>query len=746
MKDDKRATDTKEIETTDQGENLQQEDVVKTETPTNESGEQAPASPDASAESAELPEQKKEAPSTEFKDTPTVSSDHKEEDKSIITNVPGATGTFVEADESKEADAVTSETDPSGSEINTSEEAIAPAAGEEKAPESQEHLTAQRLIESHAAEELKAKSTEEVQEDDAHDEGDENPYQHIAIDKAGSKKDLLEIMKVIFPEENIRLIDGMFKEIKSAYDHFFEPEKEKALSEFLAIEGNAEMDFDYNGDDTDQEFFALYDQLRHRRTAYFRRLEGEKEANLERKTQILDQLRALVDGEDQTSFDKVKILQVEWKKIGPVPGAQNKTLWANYNALMDRYYDQRSIYFELKDLDRKKNLNQKIELCERAEKLNPEKDLKGSIVQLNELHEEFKHLGPVPREDQEPLWQRFKAASDRVYESRRKLNEHLKVEFDQNLVKKEALINRLKPFVVFDSDRIKEWNAKTKELLAIQKEWEAIGSVPRDKARDINKSFWGSFKKFFNRKNQFFKKLDAQRVENLDKKKLLVEKAAELRDNKDWNQAADALKKLQADWKAIGPVPEKFGKSVYEEFKAHCDHFFQEKRKQTGEQNKAFDDNLQIKNELLEKLEQAAVADPMVLDDIYNLLDDYAEVGMVPRGAVNRTHDRYDRVAAQVVSHEALSDHERNELQVQFQLSKLRGTPHGDRKLNRKENALKRKIQGIENDLYNWKRNMEFFGRSNKANVLKEQMEEKIKHSEEELLNLKEQLKLLKKG
>lgn len=582
----------------------------------------------------------------------------------------------------------------------------------------------------------------ELHPEDEDVDNEENEYDSLDVEGA-SKEELLDWLKKIRKEENLRKVDHIFKEIGSHFETNFEEERKAALEEFLAVEGNEEGDFEFKGDEVDKEFNALYEEQKHKRSHFFHQLEKQKEENLIKKTQILDMIREIVDGEDQTSFNKVKKLQEEWKNVGPVPGGQNRTLWANYHALMDRFYDQRTIYFELKDLDRKKNLEAKLELCEKAEALDASKDMKGAIVQLNELHEEFKHIGPVPKEDQEPLWQRFKAASDKVYEHRREYTEQQKEEFAENLVVKEGLAKKAEELTQFNSDRIKDWNKKTKELLALQKEWEACGGVPREKAKAVNKAFWGNFKKFYANKSKFFKSLDAQREDNLKKKQELVAKAAELKESSDWEKTANDFKKLQGDWKEVGPVPEKFRKSVYEEFKGHCDEFFEKRRGQNAEQNQEFIKNLEEKRAVLDQMDDLAKADKIDLDKVYDLANSFSEIGLVPRNAVGKTLDKYDAISKKILSSPNLSDAEKAELRIHFDVCKLKNSPHGNQKINRKENSIKRKVMGLQNDINNWRTNMDFFAKSKNADQLKKEIEEKIAAAEEELETLKRQLDYL---
>lgn len=591
----------------------------------------------------------------------------------------------------------------------------------------------------------KSEEDEHDSEDEDHDDHDEENklLEELDFDHP-TKKDLYEVLKKFAPVENMRILDKGLKEIRPLYNKLYDSEKEAALETFVN-EGNDAGDFDYKGEDLDTQFFDLFEKLRHKKSVFFSQLEKSKDANLEKKQQLLEQLRELVDGEESTtSINVLKSLQEEWRNVGQVPGAYAKTMWANYHALIDRFYDQRSIYFELKELDRKKNLEGKLELCERAEALNQLENIKDAIFQLNELHEEFKHIGPIPKEDQEPVWQRFKAASDKIYSKRKDYFETLKKELHANAEVKQRLGDKAEEFTKFESDRITEWNKKTKELLELQKEWDKVGGLPRESAKKINKHFWGNFKKFFNNKNNFFKALEGQREENLKKKEELFAKADVLKDSDDFMQTANELKKLQNQWRDIGPVPEKVRNEVYKKFKAACDHFFERKRAQNDTKNKEFEINLKKKEDICNNLEQLISADTIELEEVYELLDEYAEIGFVPRNAIKKSHARYDEVTNKLVSLEDLSDDQLNELKMHIQMSKLKNSPHSGQKIHRKEGAIKRKISAIEGDIDLWKTNIGFFAQSKNADELKKDFEEKIEKAEQELDDLKKQLEVLK--
>jgi len=592
--------------------------------------------------------------------------------------------------------------------------------------------------------EVAAEVTESKASENTHDEEHEDDAEEELPDYSEfNKEQLVEAIKEISKSDNFKTADRIINELKPVYDEIYEAEKKEALDKFLA-DGGEEGDFAMKHDELNERFEANYQLYKDRRKKHYKELEHQKDANLKTKLEILDRFRELVDGEETiTGLNVIKELQKEWKSVGPVPGSQSKTLWANYNALLDRYYDQRSILFELKELDRKKNLEAKKELCVKAEELAKSDDVPYAIKHLNDLHEEYKHIGPVPKEEQEPLWQRFKSASDAIYEKRKEFVKNLKEIQTENLEKKEEIIEKLKPFLDFDSDRIKEWNTKTKEILAIQKEWEATGQVPKEDAKEINKNFWGYFKQFFANKHEFFKRLDNMREENLKKKQEFVEKARELCESTEWNKTADQLKGLQRQWKEVGPVPEKFRESIYKEFKAACDKFFENKRAGSKDAQKEFEENLKAKEDIISQINGLEPGD---LDQLEAYEQAYGKIGFVPKEAIQKVKEAFSKAIQDFIdrSEDVLSDEQKEKVKLMAQITKIMAGPNSDRKLNQKENSLRKKIGDLQNDIVTWKNNMEFFASSKTADKLKKEFEEKIEDAEKEISLLKKQLRIVR--
>ena len=588
-------------------------------------------------------------------------------------------------------------------------------------------------------------TSEEAHDEDESVEEDEEEHHDEEIDITSlSKIELVSQLKSKVKQDNIYKIDKIVHEIKAAFEEFVSKDKDDALEKFKA-EGGVEDDFDFRPSDEEKEFNTYYYEYRHQLGALRKEAEKQKESNLSAKTELLNKLRELVDGEETTlSMATIKALQEEWKSIGPVPPSQNRSLWASYNALMDRFYDNRSIYFELKELDRKKNLESKLELVEKAEALKDVKDLKEAIKSLNDLHEEFKHIGPVPREEQEALWQKFKGASDAVYDRRKDFYEGQKEVFKVNQDQKEALIETLKTFAEFKADRIRDWNSKTKEILEIQKKWEKIGPVPRESGKEINKAFWAAFKQFFHNKNLFFKELDEIRATNQAKAEELIEKAEELKDNTDWQNTSNALVKLQQDWKKLGPTPEKSRDSLYKRFKQACDTFFDNRRDSNKASNAEFEDNLVSKQAICKQLTDAAASGDVSEEELTKLVGDFNDLGFVPRKAMKEIQAQFKTAVDLYLEKLSPEGEGREDFLFRLNLNRLQSDPNAVKTLNKKEHGIRKQISELENNITLWKNNLEFFAASKTADKLKDQFDLKIQKAEEEIDKLKSKLSILR--
>lgn len=556
-----------------------------------------------------------------------------------------------------------------------------------------------------------------------------------------SKKELVDHLKDLVRDNDFLKSEASLREMRSKFEDLQHQEKTEALKRFLENGGTLD-DFEYRADVLDIAFEANFKLLRSRRLEHFRNQELEKAENLRKKKELLAGLRELIDGkDDKHSFDKFKDIQKQWKEIGAVPAAEIRPTWASYHALVDRFYDNRNIYFELKELDRRKNLEAKLELCQRAEKLAEEKRLNVALRELHDLHEEYKHIGPVSREDKDAVWERFKKASDAVYERRDAALATQHAEWTKNLTAKEDLIAKVTALAAFQSDRIKDWNQKTQEILALQKSWESVGGVARNKSKDVNKQFWSGFKAFFAAKSKFFGALETERKANLEKKRELVKQAEALKDQTDWDKTAAALRTLQAQWKEIGPVPDKFRESIFAEFKTACDHFFNQRRERFEAADKEYADNLVKKEALCTELEQLIAGKNATIDVLKEKQRAFQAIGFVPRNATGDIKAKFSRLFQQAMATIEVSQADKDKAMLELQLETIKSDPEAGYKLQQREQGLRKRIQKEENDLAVLKNNLEFFGRSKSAEKMKAEFGEKISAAEAEIASLKAQLK-----
>ena len=558
-----------------------------------------------------------------------------------------------------------------------------------------------------------------------------------------TKEELAVALETLLKEGDIPRAEAEAQRMRPHFDALLDTEREVARQKYVA-EGGEEEGFEFRPDFTYERFLVAYQQVRSKKKALAKEQRKQRQQNLEVKQDILDRLRALVDSEEtQASLEQLRVLQQEWRDSGPVPPAGSRNLWANYHALLDRFYDQRSIYFELKELDRRKNLEAKQAVAERTEALVDESDLRKAVAELDELHEEYKHLGPVPKEEQEPLWQRFKAASDQIHDRRRAEVEKFKGELNENLTKKQQLVAEAQELSTFSSDSIKEWNQKTKRVQELKQRWEAIGSMPRKQAKSVNRDFWGHFKQFFAHKGEFFKQLDAERSENLAQKEALVARAESLKESDDWKTTSQEFKDLQQQWRAIGPVPEKKREDVYRRFKAAADHFFNRRRGESKEQQAEQVRNQQQKEAICQQIEELAEVDKAKQEDLLALTDRYAEVGFVPREAMQPLQKRFDKAVRTVMKRLKLSDRQKQRVVAEVELSSLKASPGADRKIDKRENQLRRQISQMEDDIALWSNNISFFAASKGADKLKADFEKRIAEAQREVDDLKSQLSAL---
>jgi len=557
-----------------------------------------------------------------------------------------------------------------------------------------------------------------------------------------SKDELLALANKLADETDIQLAFNTIKKVKASLDEYSDQEKSVALDKFIA-EGGEEADFEFKAAPEFLGFDTTFRQIKDKFTQYFQQQSQQKEKNLKSRLELLDKLRQLVDSEENnTSINRFKSIQDEWKTIGPVAPAQANELWANYHALVNRFYNNRSIYFELKELDRKKNLESKLDLVAKAEKLLEEKQLPKALKELNELHTEWKTIGPVPNEQQEDVWAKFKAASDAVYDKKKQYLEDQDARFAEVLEVKLGLIAEIETFASFNSDNLKDWNKKTEELLSLKEQWAKAGQVSKEKANEINRQFWAAFKAFFLNKSAYYKQLDIIRQENLKIKVAKLEQAEALLESADLEKAINTVKRLQAEWKKIGPVPQKANQAIYEKFKKACDAVFDKKRSLASAEEEEFKTNLTAKLELIEAINagKEAATEPLLRD----FIAEYNKIGFVPKDDIQGIAKKFnDAINAYTDAIPVENEDEKVKIKLFTQIGVAKNSPDARNIISKKEFGIKKKVKELEDEISILNNNLEFFAKSKNADGLRKDVGKKIANIEAEIQKLNQQLKII---
>lgn len=561
-----------------------------------------------------------------------------------------------------------------------------------------------------------------------------------------SKLDFIKLFEKTCKEGDINDQFTVFKKMKPFVDETFEAEKNAALDKFLTDGGTVD-DFEFKGDGFHEKFEASYFKAKTAFIQQHKDAQHKKENNLKAKNDILAQMKLLIESgtSGKTTFEKFKVLQADWKNAGQVPFDKMQEMWSNYQAVVNRFYDQRSIAFELLDLDRKKNLQAKTLLVEKVEKLAEEGNIQKALKELEILHEDFKHIGPVPKEQQDEIWAKFRDASNIIHAKKKIYLDDLKSKYNTNLAIKTEILSRLEALTNFTSQKPEEWASQTKLLDAIQEEWSKAGLIEKEKVKEINRQYWDSLKKFFNAKRAFFKELEKVKNENLKQKTELCEKAELLAASYDNGKTAQEIIELQKQWKNIGHVPLKVKDKIYDRFKKACDEYFNAKRSIQKEEQNASKAQLKEKIDFVEAIEKA---DTSVFESVAEINSKIYEFSKLPStsGSADeaKVNNRFiEAIKVKIKTVTDIDEIEKDNLISKLLYQALRSNPEGEKELYNKEKKLRKDIRDIEENIAQLKNNIEFFARAKNAEAIRKDFNEKIQAEEQKIKLAKARLNVL---
>jgi hypothetical protein len=566
----------------------------------------------------------------------------------------------------------------------------------------------------------------------------EEVINYTALDKA----ELISLLKEMLDKQPIDSIINEVENIKINYYKKHKAEIERKRKAFVEQGGELE-DFKVEDDPFENEMKELMHQYRDLKAEYNKIQEIHKQKNLEEKYRIIEGIKDLIKNKESINrtFQEFRVLQKEWRSLGPVPQQNVKDLWETYHHHVEAFYDYIRINQELRDLDLKKNLEAKLNLCEKAEELMLESNVIEAFRVLQNLHEQWREIGPVPAEMRIEIWNRFKEATSKINKKHQEHFVDLKNEQNNNLDAKIILCEKAEELVNLEIHSNKDWVDRSTELVELQKVWKTIGFAPKKDNAKIYKRFRDACDAFFNRKREYYGIVKEEQNNNLQLKIDLCVQAESLCESTEWKKTTEELIALQQRWKEIGSVQHKQSERVWKRFRSACDNFFERKSRHFSEIDTSFESNLQKKTDLVRQIEDFQISDnaEKCLGQLKEFQRQWAEIGFVPLKNKDEIHERY-RVAINKKFDELhIDDNQRYMLKFKTKLEEYLEKPNGKQRIRQEREKFITRLKQLENDIVLWENNIGFFARSRNAEAMIRDVEVKIENTKKniDLLNRK---------
>ena len=533
--------------------------------------------------------------------------------------------------------------------------------------------------------------------------------------------------------------------LKTTFYKIHLAERDAQMKEYLAAGGDPEK-YVLLPDDTEEAFKAEMQIIKEKRAKIFLQQEEEKQENLAKKLEIIEKIKAMATSPEEAnnSYQEFKNLQQEWKEIKAIPADKANEVWKNYQLYVEQFYDLLKLNNEAREYDFKKNLEAKTKLCEAAEKLAEEPDVISAFHQLQDLHQEYREIGPVAKDLRESIWTRFKNASTVINKKHQQHFEDLRAKEEDNLAKKTALCEKIEAINLKENKQANDWEEATKTIIEIQGEWKKIGFAPQKMNVKIFERFRIANDEFFSKKAEFFKTIKSQYAENLEKKQKLVEKAKALADSTDWKKTGDKLVQLQKEWKTVGFVPRKQGDLLWKEFLAACNKFFDARNKENAGTRNEEHANLEKKRSIIAQLKDLA-ENPSV-DGFQKKMQDfiaqYNAVGHVPFKEKDKLYKEYHDVMDKLYKHLRSNNAKRHMNNFKSNLKSV--AEKGANALDNERGKLLRRYDQLRAEITTYENNLGFLNAaSKKGNSLVEEMNRKVEKLKEDLKLVKEKIKAI---
>ncbi len=561
-----------------------------------------------------------------------------------------------------------------------------------------------------------------------------------------SKEDLVAVLKELVNTKNVMDIRNDVESIKTNYYKKHKAEIEKKKKVFIEEGGDIE-DFKIEEEPLEKSLKEYLKKYKEIKAEYNKNIEEEKHENLKKKYQIIEEIKDLVNRKESINktFQEFRELQKQWRVTGLVPQQNVKDLWETYHHHVEAFYDYININKELRDLDLKKNLEVKIELCEKAEELLLEPNIISAFNRLQKLHEQWREIGPVPPDMRTEIWERFKETTSLINKKHQEYFLNLKKEQKNNLEAKTLLCDKAEELCNLSITNHKDWETRSNEIIELQRIWKTIGFAPKKDNNRIYIRFREACDKFFNRKREFYSQNREEQTNNLQLKTDLCVQAEALRDSNEWKKTTEELITLQKSWKEIGPVPYKHSERIWKRFRSACDKFFEKKEVHFSEVDNSYEKNLKKKQELIDKVEKLKLTENIeeCLKKLKEFQREWAEIGFVPYKYKDDIQEKYRTVINAKFDNLNVDENYKNLLKFKTKLESLKSKPNGLQRIKQEQDKSANKLKQLESDIVLWENNIGFFAKTKNAESMISEVEMKIKDARKKISLLKEKLKLL---
>jgi len=563
---------------------------------------------------------------------------------------------------------------------------------------------------------------------------------------SNSKSELAETLGLIIDNRPPAEIREDVDRIKSLFYKKLRAETDERKVKFLEGGGKIE-EYKVYVDPLDHVVKELLDKYREKKTDYSKIQEAEKFENLTKKYEIIDKIKDLVNREESINktFHDFRVLQNDWHTTGVVPQASLKDLWENYHHNVEIFYDYIKINKELRDLDLRKNLELKVKLCEKAEELLLEPNPINAFRLLQDYHNQWREIGPVPLESKNEIWERFKEATSKINKRHHEYFEKQKDDQRKNLDAKFALCEKVEEINLLELKNFRDFDEKADQVVELQKMWRTLGFAPKKQNTKVYQRFREGCDAFFEKKRGFYADNKEVQLTNLQLKSELCIQAESLQESTEWKTTSDALIKLQKEWKDVGPVPRKQSERIWKRFRKACDHFFNRKSEHFATLDTSYVDNLNAKTALIEEIEgfDPGADVPAAFERLKDIQRKWTDIGFVPFNMKEEITNKYRNALNKQFDKLKIDEDDKNILKYKTKLDNLKANPKASRKVRNEREKFFIKIKQLEGDIILWENNIGFFAKSSKADNMIREVEEKIESAKNMIKMLEEKVKMI---